>query len=303
VPTYDDFDLPDAKSHPTSQPPHASRSAHQQPAFGAKITRPDGVEIAFETHGEGPAVVLASYWSGHPTVFSALTEDLSADHRFVTYDARGTGRSTRRGPYDMETDSADLAAVVETAGSPAVMITIADGANRAVRIAARHPELVRAVITLGTSPLAIDSFRGKEGMIGSETVVGAFLDVVERDYRGAMRALLGATNAQMSEEELRDRVAFQVDYCPREAAVGRLNAWAQDDPEEAARATGGRLFVLTSSDVAGPWLPPFEELRATMRRILPDARIEEVADGAVSRPDLTAAVVRQITGVGAERSQ
>jgi pimeloyl-ACP methyl ester carboxylesterase len=300
VPTNDDVDLPDAKSQPTCQPPHASRSAHQQPAFGAKITRPDGIEIHFETRGEGPAVVLASYWSGHPAVYSALIEDLSADHRFVTHDARGTGRSTRRGPYDMETDSADLAAVVEAVGASAVLIATADGANRAVRVAARHPELVDAVIALGTSPLAIDSFKGVEGMIGSDAVVGAFLDMVERDYRGAMRTLLGATNPQMSEEEQRDRVAFQVDYCPREAAVGRLHAWVEDDPEEAARATGSRLVVLTSSDVAGPWLPPFEELRATMRREIPDARIEKIADGAVSRPDLTAAVVRQITrsGVG-----
>jgi pimeloyl-ACP methyl ester carboxylesterase len=284
VPTNDDLDLPDASRN----------------AFGAKITCPDGVEVHFEARGEGPAVVLASHWSGHPAVYSTLIEDLSADHRFVTYDARGTGRSTRRGPYDMETDSADLAVVVETAGSPAVMITIADGANRAVRIAALHPELVRAVITLGTAPLAIDSFQGEEGMIGSDTVVGAFLEMVERDYRGAMRALLRATNAQMSEQELRDRVAFQVDYCPREAAVGRLNAWAQDDPGEAARATGSKLIVLTSSDVAGPWLPPFEALRATIRREVPEARIEEIADGAVSRPDLTAAVVRQITRAGVE---
>jgi hypothetical protein len=36
------------------------------------------------------------------------------------------------------------------------------------------------------------------------------------------------------------------------------------------------------------------------RKILPDAHIERIADGVLSRPDLTAAVVRRVTGV-AER--
>ena len=136
------------------------------------------------------------------------------------------------------------------------MISTADGANRGVRVAAGRPDLVAAVVALGTAPFARMHFEGSEGMIASDTVVGAFIEMVERDYRGALRTLLAATNAQMSEEELRERVGFQVSYCPQEPAAARVRAWAEDDPTAAARETGERLWILAAPDVAGPWLPP-----------------------------------------------
>ena len=58
------------------------------------------------------------------------------------YDARGTGESTRAGPHDIETSAADLAAVIERAAAPAVVITVGDGLNRALRVAAQHPDLI-----------------------------------------------------------------------------------------------------------------------------------------------------------------
>jgi pimeloyl-ACP methyl ester carboxylesterase len=79
----------------------------------ARLERPDGVELHWDQRGEGPLVVLAPYWSGHPGVYEALLADLARDHRVVTWDARGTGESTRTGPYDMETDCSDLEAIVD----------------------------------------------------------------------------------------------------------------------------------------------------------------------------------------------
>ncbi|TMK74059.1 MAG: alpha/beta hydrolase [Actinobacteria bacterium] len=198
---------------------------------------------ASRERGQGPLVVLAPYWSGHPGVYEALLSDLARDHRVVTWDARGTGQSTPAGPYDMETDCSDLAAIVDQAGGDAVVISTADGANRAVRVAASRKDLVAAVVALGTAPFARMHFEGSEGMIASETVVGAFINMLERDYRGALRALLSATNAQMSEPELRERVAFQISYCPQEPAAARVRAWAEDDPTAAARETGERLWT------------------------------------------------------------
>src|SRR5436190_21010021 len=102
------------------------------------LTRPDGAEIHWEERGEGSVVVLVPYWSGHPAVYHGLTSDLARDHRMVTYDARGTGDSSRVGPYDMETDGADLEALIEEAGSPAVLLSVANGANVATRAGARR---------------------------------------------------------------------------------------------------------------------------------------------------------------------
>src|SRR5439155_25356188 len=126
------------------------------------------------------------------------------------------------------------------------------------------------------------------------TVVNAFLDMVGRDYRGAMRNLLAATNRQMSEEELRDRVAFQTDYCPQAVATARLREWIEGDPSEDARALGNRLVVLRGREIAGAWLPPEKDLDELMATLLPDARVEQLSEGPVSRPDVAAQMVRRI---------
>jgi pimeloyl-ACP methyl ester carboxylesterase len=262
----------------------------------ARLKRPDGVELHWEEDGEGPVAVLAPYWSGHPGVYAGLTSDLARDHRVVVWDARGTGQSTRSGPYDMETDCGDLEAILERAGGAAVVIGTANGINHAVHVAGRRPDLVSAVVALGTAPFAREHFEGSEGLITSDNVVNAFIDMLTRDYRGALRTLLRATNAQMSEDELRERVAFQVSYCPQEAAAARVRAWAEDDPTEATRRTGDRLWIFSAPDVAGPWLPSAAERRRLIESLAPDAHLEETeaGHGPVSSPALTADAIRRI---------
>jgi hypothetical protein len=134
-------------------------------------------------------------------------------------------------------------------------------------------------------------------MIASESVVNAFIEMLERDYRGALRTLLRATNSQMSEDEVRDRVAFQVSYCPQDAAAARVRAWADDDPTEAARRIGERLWIFSAPDVAGPWLPSADERRRLVETLAPEAHVEETEAGygPVSSPRLTADAIRRIT--------
>jgi pimeloyl-ACP methyl ester carboxylesterase len=259
------------------------------------VSRDDGVEIHWEARGEGPTVVLASYWSWSPGVYDELFDLLAVDHRVVTYHLRGTGESSREGPYEMETDTADLEAVLEAAGGPALLLGIADSANRACRLALRRADLAAAVACIGTAPIARAAFEGKEAMLASDSVVDAFLKMLERDYRGATRTLMTATNPQMSEDELRRRVGVQVEFCPQEPAVGRLRAWVEDDPREEARQLGDRLVILASSAVAGPWLPPFDEMLRMTRSQFPSAQIDFVEPGPVSRPDLAAEKIRQIS--------
>ena len=111
------------------------------------------------------------------------------------------------------------------------------------------------------------------------------------DYRAALRSVITTGNPQMTEDEIRDRVQRQVDYCPQEVALARLTAWWKSNAFEQARSLGGRLTILQHD--GNPWFPG--DLLEPMRELLPDARIEPVEDGHLSRPDLTAAEVRRIT--------
>jgi pimeloyl-ACP methyl ester carboxylesterase len=263
-----------------------------------RLSRPDGVEIHWEECGRGPLVVLANWWSLHPSVLEPITAELEHDHRVVSYHDRGTGESTRAGPYDLDTAADDLAAVIEAANRPAVIVGVGDASNRGVRVAAGRPDLVTGVIGVGGAPLDRAVFADSDVLAASESVVAALLQQVETDYRGALRGILASTNTQMSDDQLRRRIAEQARFTPPEAAIPRVRAWAEDEPLELARTTGERLWVLITERAMGGWFPVGPELVGIVRRVLPEAHLVEVDDGIVSRADQTAAVVREITGIG-----
>jgi pimeloyl-ACP methyl ester carboxylesterase len=261
------------------------------------LKRDDGIEIFWEERGSdsGPLVVLAPYCISHPSVFDPLEAELAPDHRVVRYDDRGSGASTHQGPYDMETGAADLEAVVEAAGGSAVVVALADCTNRGVRVAASRPDLIEALVVPGGNPAGRRSLGGTDAMVSSDTVVGAFISMVETDYRAAVRSLTTAGNPQMTEDEVRERVNLQVAYQPQDVAASRLRAWAEDDAAEAGRQCGDRLWLLYADNAGGGWFPVGDEGRRLARSLFPEAHVEKIEDGIMSRPDLTAGAVRRIT--------
>lgn len=261
----------------------------------ARLQREPGVEIHWEERGEGPAVVLAPYSNFHPSVFDPIAAELAPDHRVIRYDDRGAGQSTRTGPHDMDTGAGDLAGVIEASGPPAVIVGLGDAANRAVRVCAERPELVEAMVISGGMPAGRHRLGNSEAMAASDTVVNAFLSMCETDFRGALRSLATSGNPQMSEDEIRERARVQAEYQPQETMLARLRAWVEDDALEYGRACGDRLWLLSAEGTGGGWFPAGHEAVELGRRLFPEAHVEEIEDGIVSRPDLTAAVVRRVT--------
>jgi hypothetical protein len=87
-----------------------------------------------------------------------------------------------------------------------------------------------------------------------------------------------------------------VAYCDHEAALGRLRSFAIDEPLEPAKSLGDRLWILYLSEGMEPLFPPAEKVMPLMRELLPEAHVELLEGGIVSRPDLTPAIVREIVG-------
>jgi pimeloyl-ACP methyl ester carboxylesterase len=255
------------------------------------LERPDGVRLAWAERGEGPVVVLANQFFGVAETFAPLLEDLAGDHRVITYNLRGTADSTRQGPFTPEVDAADLEAIVELAGEPVVLLAFADGCNRAVRVAARRPELVRAVVSPAGNPVGLAAVEGTDALAASSGVLQGLMGMMSTDYRGALRTMFATANPGWDDESVRQRVAATVEILPQEAALPRLEAWIADNVIEESRRIGDRLWML--EDGSNPWFP-IEVARQT-GRILPDAHILEVEDGAISRPDITAGVIRRLT--------
>ena len=257
------------------------------------LKRPDGVEIHWEEQGAGPLVVLATQFFSSPRVFGGLIDDLAADHCVVTYDIRGCGKSTRTGPYDVATDARDLAALIEPFGGPALVVGVGDGTNRAAKVAADQPDLVSAIVTPGGNPVGREASQGSDALVDSPSVLQALMGMIETDYRAALRTIISAANPQLNEDEARDRVDRVVEYCAQDVGAARLRAWIDDDAREAAKVAGDKLWILSNSVEDNPWFTPPAVDRT--RELLPEAHIEEIAGGVVSRPDLTASVVRRIT--------
>jgi len=263
------------------------------------VDRPDGVRLAWQERGEGSLVVLSNQFFGDADTFAGLIDDLTRDHRLITYHLRGTGGSTRQGPYDLETDADDLEAVVEAADQTALLLAFADGCNRAVRVAARRPDLVTAVVSPAGNPVGLQAVEGTDALAGSTSVLQALVGMMSTDYRGALRTMFATANPDWDDERVRQRVAAIVELVPQEAALPRVKNWIADEVTEQARTLGDRFWML--EDGTNPWFP-IEVARQT-RSILPGANILEVEDGAISRPDIASGVIRRLTAGAAVSSQ
>jgi pimeloyl-ACP methyl ester carboxylesterase len=251
------------------------------------------VELHWEERGEGPLVVICAACMSLPTAFTALADELEPDHRVIFYDVRGTGESTRTGPYEILTDAHDLVHLLEEWGQPAVLIAFGDALHRSVEASAVKPELVAAVVSPGVGALGSGGdYPGEDdGLASSPAVIGALLKLFESDYRAGLRTVVEGGNPQFSAQETQQRIDEVIAYSPLEATLGRLREWVRHDSRVPGRALGDRLWMLVFG--GNLWFPA--ELVEAIQRDVPEARVEQVEDGAVTRPDLTAAVVRRIT--------
>jgi hypothetical protein len=147
-------------------------------------------------------------------------------------------------------------------------------------------------------PLGRGQADGTESLISSTNVLEALVGMMRADYRSGLMAAISRGNPNMTQDEVRARVDATVVYIDHEASCGRLEAWIADDPGEDPVALGDRLIV--AFEGAGGWFPA--DLTEHGRDLLPEAQFVKLEGGALSRPDLTAAVVRGVTGANAPTS-
>lgn len=97
----------------------------------------------------GPGVLLLHGLMGRAAHWAHTARWLAARHRAVALDQRGHGRSEKPadGPFDRGTYVADAEAAVEQLGlAPVTLIGHSMGALTAWQLAARRPDLVRALV-------------------------------------------------------------------------------------------------------------------------------------------------------------
>jgi pimeloyl-ACP methyl ester carboxylesterase len=254
--------------------------------------RPDGARIHYEVRGEtGPLVVLSLGFAATPKTYEGIVADLARDHRVVTWEPRGCGSSSPDGPFNIATDAEDLVALVREVGPPAVAYAVGHGVDVTIRAVTDAPECFRSMVTPGIVTGLREHLEGTEGFAASQPVTDMLVEQLRRDPRAAVRATVGSLNPQLDDDGLRARIDETLAYTRPETTLERIESWlARESPLEDLRGLGDRLAVVWQEGDA--WqagaIPRVHEL-------LPEARIVQVEDGPLSRPDLAAAVVREMT--------
>lgn len=114
----------------------------------------NGAEIYYEIHGIGPETIVFSHgllMSGK--MFKAQVDYFKARYKCVIYDHRGQGRSevTEEG-YDVESLTSDAIGLInELKLGPCHMVGLSMGGFVAMRMAARHRELLKSIMLIETS--------------------------------------------------------------------------------------------------------------------------------------------------------
>lgn len=114
----------------------------------------DGARIHYEEAGTGSETIVFSHgllMSGE--MFEEQVRELSERYRCISYDHRGQARSevTESG-YDMDSLTNDAAALIrELDAAPCHFAGLSMGGFVGMRLAIRHPELLKSLILMDTS--------------------------------------------------------------------------------------------------------------------------------------------------------
>lgn len=111
------------------------------------LTRPWGaMHYRIDGAARGPTVVFANSLGTDLRLWDALLPLLPADFRFVRYDKRGHGLSDLGGSVTAADLADDAAALIGQLGGPVIFVGLSIGGLIAQTLAARRPELVKAVV-------------------------------------------------------------------------------------------------------------------------------------------------------------
>ena len=119
--------------------------------MSSSFTTSDGVRIAYQEVGAGdPPIVFIHGIYGTHQAFGNQVEYFSPNHRCIAVDLRGHGESDKPDQvYSMARYADDVAELMRhLALPPAVMVGHSMGGQVVISVAARHPDLVRAVASL-----------------------------------------------------------------------------------------------------------------------------------------------------------
>lgn len=205
------------------------------------------MEIAYELHGAGEAVVLVHGWAGDRSSWRHQLDELARQHLVVALDLGGHGASgLGRSDWNLEAFGDDVVAVVDEVGPSRVsLVGHSMGGDAIVYAARRLGDRVRGLIW-------VDAFRslGDEPESSVEQLE-AFLAPFRADFVGAVTQFARGMFPADAEPALVQRVAADMAAAPPEVALGSLRfALNREPPLLAALSEITAPIVAINPDLA-----------------------------------------------------
>ena len=111
----------------------------------------NGVTLPYVVEGSGPPLVLIHGWAVNHHFWDGDVAALAEHYTVIRYDRRGFGAAS--GKPDLTADAADLAGLLEHLGyTGAYVMGHSQGADVALTLALRYPQMVRGLVLFGPGP-------------------------------------------------------------------------------------------------------------------------------------------------------
>jgi pimeloyl-ACP methyl ester carboxylesterase len=248
------------------------------PAITEAFVKANGLRIYYRETGEGPPLILVhgGLATGEVMWSPAVVADLARTHRVLIPDSRGHGRTDNPGGrmrYDQMAD--DVAAFSAALGlDRPVIVGYSDGAQAALEIGLRHPELAAAMVIGGvvTRPVEgyIEALRemgfpesGAVDLPRMEQAMGGFYETLRTSHEHAgsdddFRAYLGEISALWySVPDYSDAQLARIDV-PSLVIVGDRDGVSVDESLRLYRLLPrGELAVVPNGDHGAGGKPVF----------------------------------------------
>ena len=131
--------------------------------------------LYYQRYGQSgqPTLLLSHSLFFDHSMFDPLVSLLSAHFDLLVYDHRGQGLSSRDGPLDMDQLAEDAAELIVALGlAPCYVAGNSMGGFVALRLAARHPQLLAGCIVMGSSADLEHNLAAFEPLVESLAVQG-----------------------------------------------------------------------------------------------------------------------------------
>jgi len=159
-----------------------------------------GVQIYYEAHGTGPALLLSHGYSATSQMWRGQIDAFSRHYKLITWDMRGHGQSDYpqdQAAYSEDATVDDMAAVLDAVGArDAVIGGLSLGGYMSLAFRLRHPERVRALLIIDTGP----GFKNDEARAAWNKHAATFALEFEKNGLESLKA----RSSEMAESSHRD---------------------------------------------------------------------------------------------------